>query len=213
MKMINLLKKIAAMLGKKEAPLEVRAAAFHEAGHIVYAYFAQWQVREVILDVRNGQVINGVTRYDFGGERTLVQALTDDQLRTSLTAEQFQALEQIATRRCLTLIGGPVAEAYFYKGINYEGEIQIDFRGPDMSLSYHIEDLVFNLFGVNQFVQQHLQSVLTLTKHTAFWASITAVASNLLKNNYQLSQQEIEQILTDAGFLAFCQQNRNQSTA
>ncbi len=92
--------------------------AHHEAGHALTAYIVGWTINEIELNVKEGILQYGVTRYNYGVDK--INNWTN------------------LNRRILCLMGGPIAQKIYEKS-NY---INIDSLGQD---GKSIDDLLSSL--------------------------------------------------------------------
>jgi len=110
---------------KPQFPIDAEVSAFHEAGHITFAYFVQWCTKKVELREQNGRIINAVTTYDFKEDEKIVKSLSDQQVFNALTKDEKSRLYGVIHKRCTSLLGGPITEAFFINGINLKLSFQL----------------------------------------------------------------------------------------
>jgi len=185
-------------------PLNAKIAAYHEAGHIIFAYFVQWSVKKVELTMNNNEIKNAITSYDFKDDETMVKSLTNEVQLNELTLEEKGKLYGIIHKRCASLLGGPIAEALFINGVNSQDKLPIDLRGPDFLNSHNIESIMMQIFKEDELVKKSLNEYILLAKTQIFWKSITLIAEEILsKESFVLNQQDIELTLNKTGFLDY----------
>jgi len=203
---------IKSLFGEKgNIPKEVLTAAHHEAGHVVYTYSIRWSVNSVKLVIKDEQVIDGITEYDFGKEKPLVEALENQQMLNNLIADKGYELSSVALKMCWCLMGGPVAESYYLKGIDFRDELPVDLQGPDALRSYRIESVINQITGRDKTIQSMLIELGIMTKKDVFWKSITKLAQALSHtDNFEMDRDEIERILKSTGFIKYIDQQFQQ---
>lgn len=188
----------------KNIPTDAKRAAFHESGHIVCAYFVQWAASDVKLTITNGRTQNAVTTYNFLEDIRIVQVLENPNSLSSLTEDEKERFQGVLINRCVSLLGGPIAEALFLNGVDFIGKIEIDIRGPDSIRSFNLERLNFNIFKERNLVQNQLKDVTNILKMPIFWDSISKLADNILSaKGYQINQSKIEEILNETGLINY----------
>jgi ATP-dependent Zn protease len=50
----------------------IKICAYHESGHAILAYFVKWTVKSIKIEFKNGNLLCGVTNYDFGNDENFV---------------------------------------------------------------------------------------------------------------------------------------------
>lgn len=181
---------------KPQLPIDAETAAYHEAGHITFAYFVQWCTKKVELIEQNGRIVNAVTTYNFKEDEKIVKSLSDQQIFNTLTQDEKNRIYGVIHKRCTSLLGGPITEAFLINGINFKGQLPIDLRGPDAINSYDLEKLMRHIYNEHNLVQNSLMQLTPITLQKIFWKSIESIAKKILNTkDFTLSQNEIESIL------------------
>lgn len=181
--------------------------AYHESGHILFAYLCGYTCIEAQLI--NEQNENGFTSYamiDYGNDAQFVSKFTASDADTEFfrCLSLGQKLEAIEAGRRLARIflGGSVAAAIFKN----EGNVQIPLP---MQIDYM--DLVRTEFihyviretSVDQeenFIEHGLQDALYTLSNPNVWMTISDLASRLLQSNH-LDKNDIEECLEEHGII------------
>lgn len=186
-------------------------ACHHEAGHIVYAYLVNWKVKSVRLNIVKNDVDSGSTIYDFGNELRPLDfafhyANGNNGPFHNLGSSEKEVVIRVARKRIIPLSGGPIAEFYHSHGIDFKGNGELDFRGPDALIAKKLE-----FFLANEDETYHtntLRNILTdnsdLMKLEPIWKSVKDLSKAIeMKADHFLDQIIIENILEDSGYFNY----------
>lgn len=186
--------------------------AYHESGHIVMAYLAQFQSDEVAL-IEN-EPGSGFTKFDFGDQRiTLLIAAMQNYKQdifffNSLDSSLKAVAEKVAFKICGTLLGGPVSEALYKSGIAFQGNLPIEMSGPDL-LSVESIDMCLSSNLPNHdpnYIVNSLINIVEILQQKETWKAIEHLAKAILSSpNKRLNRQQIENSLQTSGYLNFIQ--------
>ena len=184
--------------------------AYHESGHIIMAYLSKFKADNVSLILNDPG--SGFTKFDYGDFRItlLIAAMQnyskDPSIFNELDSNIKKAASQVGFKIAGTLMGGPVSEAFYKSGIDFNGELPIEMSGPDLMTVESI-DLCLSQMTLNHdpnFIYNTLTGVVSLIKQESVWKSIEHLSATILKSpNKQLSRLEIEDSLNQSGYLNF----------
>ncbi len=184
--------------------------AFHESGHIVIAYLSRYKCDSVtILQDGSG---NGFTKFDYGNNSmteliaSLVNFSEYPEIFGSLPANVKAVAPQVAFKISGTLLGGPVSEALYKAGVEFEGDLPIEIVGPDLirvSSIHHLLSTIDREHNPN-YVNETLGSIVSLLRQRQTWIAIETLANDILNSlTKSLTRQEIESSLQKSGYLDF----------
>ena len=176
----------------------LKSAAFHEAGHVVMAYFTGYSCDEMMIE-KNG---NGMTKMNYGEDHLLITALLNPYsfppFLKSLPEEQLINVPVIAKRTCSILISGSLSESIFKTKSKNNGQLQVDLTGPDLTKAEQIASIAE--FDLDQEMQQ-LYHVLSANES---WTAIKRIAHSVINNSSnELSRIEIEETLNQCGYINY----------
>jgi hypothetical protein len=144
-------------------------SAHHEAGHALIAHIVGWSIDSIILNIENGLLKCGVTKYDYKGDE--INNLTN--LR----------------RRLLCLLGGPISQAFYENSTH----LAFDSMGED---GKSIEKLLdsFNLTQRTKLIEDSITITSNLLRFVENKNAIAAI-KNYLITNHSINQAEYINIL------------------
>ncbi len=184
--------------------------AYHESGHIIMAYLSKFNADNVSLILNDPG--SGFTKFDYGDIRItlLIAAMQnyskDPSIFNELDSNIKNAASQVGFKIAGTLMGGPVSEAFYKSGIDFNGGLPIEMSGPDL-LTVESIDLCLSQKTLNHnpnFIYNTLTVVVSLIKQENVWKSIEHLSSTIMKSpNKKLSRLEIEDSLNQSGYLNF----------
>jgi len=181
--------------------------AYHESGHILFAYLCGYKCLEAQLIDEGNE--NGFTSYaliDYGKDAFYASKLSSadhaiDVFKCLSLGEKLEAIE-VGRRMARIFLGGSVAAAVFNnKGnvqiplpmqIDYMDLVQVEF------IHYVIQEL--SVDKDEDFIEHGLQDALYTLSNVNVWTTITDLASRLLQYN-QLDKNDIEECLEEHGIL------------
>jgi hypothetical protein len=184
--------------------------AYHESGHIVMAYLSRYKCDSVtILEDGSG---NGFTKFDYGNNSmteliaSLVNFSEYPEIFDSLPANAKAVAPQVAFKISGTLLGGPVSEALYKAGVEFEGDLPIEVAGPDLLRVSSIDHLLSTIDREHNpnYVNETLGSIVNLLRQRQTWIAIETLAKDILNSTTKsLTRQEIESSLQKSGYLDF----------
>jgi len=182
--------------------------AYHESGHIVMAYLAGFVSEEVTLLQEDPG--SGFTRFNYGQNNVLIASMlnaqNDGSFFNSLPQQTKARSPQVAFKICNTLLGGPVTEALHKFGVDFQGNLEIDMRGPDL---ISVTNIDYFLSQINQqhrtdYIQHSLGQVINIIRTDQFWNAIKHLADTIMNSpTKSLTQNQIEDSLIQSGYLTY----------
>jgi hypothetical protein len=181
--------------------------AYHESGHIVFAYLCGYSCKEVQLIDEGNE--NGFTSYaliDYGNDSYYASKFTTadnaiDFFRCLALGEKLEALE-VGRRLARIFLGGSVAAAVFNnKGnvhiplpmqIDYMDLLRVEF------IHYVIQEL--SVDKEENFIEHGLHDALYTLSNVNIWDTIVDLATRLLQFNH-LEKNDIEECLEEHGVI------------
>jgi hypothetical protein len=187
-----------------------RQAAYHESGHIIMAYLCGYKCDEVALLLSAPG--NGFSKIDYGDRRYLVliasmqNYIQNPDFYNEIDSNLKKISPQIAIKACGTLMGGPVSEALYLNGVDFEGNLEIEMSGPDLTSVSNIDSFLYeNTSNHNEnFINMKLLEVTRLLKDKNFWNAVVNLSEAIINSpNMLLNRTEIEESLNESGYLEF----------
>lgn len=181
--------------------------AYHESGHVLFAYLCGYSCKEVQLIDEGNE--NGFTSYaliDYGKDAFYASKFTSghqtiDYFECLALGEKLEAME-VGRRLARIFLGGSVAAAVFNnKGnvqiplpmqIDYMDLLQVEF------IHYVIKEL--SVDKEEDFIEHGLHDALYTLSNINIWNTIVDLATRLLQMN-QLEKNDIEECLEEHGIV------------
>ena len=186
---------------------QCEVCAYHESGHILFAYLCGYSCKEVQL-INEGNE-NGFTSYaliDYGRDSYYASKYIGSDTSTDFfnrlaLGEKLEAIE-VGRRLARIFLGGSVAAAVF----NNDGNVQIPLP---MQIDYvdllRVEFIhyVIKEVSVGQeegFIEHGLQEALYTLTNVNIWETVADLAGRLLVANH-LDKNDIEECLDEHGII------------
>lgn len=197
----------------------LRETAFHEAGHVCVAKFAEFDVDSVMIDPEKPGT--GITKINYKDSLDVVNALFEldhsSKSFNSLTNEKKSKVIPTIHKLIDSLLGGPLVEARHKALRDKQDNTEVIVEYSDFKMTNTIMRSLVNLAPhFNQTLDQKyvfrkvddLNDILTLEE---FWKSIDEIAKRILNSKtFRLSKDEIDKTLIDCRFWEFiesCKKN------
>jgi hypothetical protein len=189
-------------------------AAYHESGHIVFAYFVGFGCTGISLDY--GEAGDAWTKMDYGEDTLLATAILNydqhPEIFDGLPSSMTPSSPGLAHRLCSMICGGPITEAFFTHGIEFKGDLGVEMGGPDLQRVRSIDLFLAHLLQASHradYVQYILMNVATLTQMDEFWNAIEQLTKAILAEPKKtLTKAQIEDVLNQCGFMTFLEAQR-----
>jgi len=191
----------------KENFKQCKICAYHESGHILFAYLCGYTCREAQLIDEGNE--NGFTSYaviDYGNDSYYASKLTSgdntiDFFKCLALGERLEAIE-VARRLARIYLGGSVAAAVFNNAGNVQIPLPMQIDYMDLVRVEFIHYLIKEL-SVDKdenFIEHGLQDALYTLSNINIWHTIVDLASRLLQSNH-LDKNDIEECLEEHGIM------------
>lgn len=182
--------------------------AYHESGHTVVGYLAGYTVDNIKLSVEDAG--SGMTKFNYGKDQLIITALLYPEefgsTFNTLPKEERSKTPTIGNKLHTVLVAGSCAEAYLQHEIKNNKTGESEISGPDLERMFKIQE-VFLLLKIpfpKEKHQENYSRVYETISIGEIWNAIDYLAKEILKtNNYNISKIEIEQHLTDCGFIKY----------
>jgi hypothetical protein len=181
--------------------------AYHEAGHILFAYLCGYSCKEVqMIDEGNE---NGFTSYaliDYGHDSYYASKFNTadnaiDFFRCLSLGERLEAIE-VGRRLARIFLGGSVAAAVFNNDSNVQIPLPMQIDYMDLIrvefIHYVIKEL--SVDKEENFIEHGLQEALYTLSNINIWKTIADLAGKLLQSKH-LNKNDIEECLEEHGIV------------
>jgi hypothetical protein len=191
----------------KEHFKQCEICAYHESGHILFAYLCGYNCREVQLI--NGGNENGFESYaliDYGKDGYYASKfMTADNgiefFRCLALGERLEAIE-VGRRLVRIFLGGSVAAAVFNNNGNIQIPLPMQIDYMDLVrvefIHYVIQELSTD--KEENFIEYGLQDALYTLSNVNIWGTIVDLATKLLQSDH-LDKNDIEECLEEHGII------------
>lgn len=181
--------------------------AYHESGHVLFAYLCGYSCMEVQLIEENNE--NGFTSYamiDYGKDSLLASKFmgndtTIDFFRCLALGEKLEAIE-VGRRLARIFLGGSVAAAVFNNQGNVHIPLPMQIDYMDLLrvefIHYIIKEL--SVDKDESFIEHGLQDALYTLSNVNVWETIKDLSNRLLQSN-RLEKNDIEECLEQHGII------------
>ena len=181
--------------------------AYHESGHVLFAYLCGYSCLEVQLIEEYNE--NGFASYaviDYGKDAALASKFiasnpTIEFFKCLALGEKLEAVE-IGRRLARIFLGGSVAAAVFKNKGNVHIPLPMQIDYLDL-LRVEFIHYVIKALSVDQeetFIEHGLQDALYTLSNVNIWETIADLASRLLKTK-RLERNDIEECLEEHGII------------
>jgi hypothetical protein len=184
---------------------ECEICAFHESGHILFAYLCGYTCRYVeLIDEHNEEGFASVAVIDYGKDAYMVSKLTDlqhdtDYFSTLALGEKLECIE-IGHRLARIFLGGSAAAAVFNNNGSAHIELPMQMDYTDLLRTEFIDSIIreISIAPEEDFIENILQDALYTLTNQNVWATIDDLAKRLLASR-QLNKNDIEECLEEHG--------------
>jgi hypothetical protein len=191
----------------KEKFSQCEVCAYHEAGHILFAYLCGYTCKEVqLIDESNEEGFSSYAIIDYGNDSYLASRFTGQEadiefFKTLALGEKLECIE-VGRRLARIFLGGSVSAAVFNNGGNVQIPLPMQIDLIDLMrvefIHYVIKEI--SLDSEDLFIENGLQDALYTLSNVNVWNTITDLAERLLKHN-QLDKNDIEECLEEHGII------------
>jgi hypothetical protein len=181
--------------------------AYHESGHILFAYLCGYSCNYVeLINDKNEEDFTSIAMLDYSKDSRIASLFIGpnanlDAFNSFNLAQKLECVE-VGQRIARIFLGGSVTAAVF----NNQGDVhiplpmQIDFT--DLLRVEFIQQVLKKLSNDNdeEFIEHYLQDALYTLSNINVWDTIVDLANRLLKNN-RLNKNDIEECLEEHGIV------------
>lgn len=190
---------------------QIERSAYHEAGHIILTYLTGYSCDKVALNADADG--NAFTVQNYGNDLLLITAITnyktDPEIFNELPNEIKNKTLSTAHKATSILLAGSVTESICLNDGLISPEMEVVVSGPDLTRSEQIDFLLSKILPGHDpdFIKNKTSELFEFFVLEEF----TNAADNLAKamltsSDLTLNKEEIEEILTNTGFLEFITQ-------
>jgi len=185
---------------------QCEVCAYHESGHILFAYLCGYKCMEVQLIEENEEGFSSYAVIDYGKDAYLaskfINGNTDIDFFTRLPLGQRLESIEVGRRLARIFLGGSVAAAVQKNGGNVHIPLPMQIDLTDLMRVEFIQQVMHEISTEHEdnFIEYGLQEALYTLNNINVWNTIKALAERLLKENY-LSKNDIEECLEEHGIV------------
>jgi hypothetical protein len=188
----------------KDSFVSCEHCAYHESGHILFAYLAGYSCLHVeLLSYQPQKDYSSIALIDYGKDVSLVNRFlspdTKPQFFQHLPLVQQEQSIEIAQRLLRIYIGGSVAVSVFNNKGNPYVSLPIQMDYTDLLPVEHIEACLQQMDAREEGLVEHLlQDVLYTISNINIWQTISDLAQRLMHQR-ELYRNDIEECLDEHG--------------
>jgi len=194
-------------LFKKENFNQCEICAYHESGHILFAYLCGYRCNYVeLINENNEEGFSSIAIIDYGKDAFIASKFINGEATVgyceSLSlGEKLESVE-VGRRLARIYLGGSVAAAVY----NNKGNVQIPLP---MQIDYtdllrvefiHLVIQALSFDKEEDFIENGLQDALYTLANINIWNTVEGLAVKLLQQN-QLNRNDIEECLEEHGII------------
>jgi len=184
---------------------QCEVCAYHESGHILFAYLCGYRCRHVeLINEDNEEGYSSIAIIDYGKDAAFASKFmgpgsTVEFFRSLPLAEKLQSIE-VGRRLSRIFLGGSVAAAVFNNGGNAHIPLPMQIDYLDLQRVEFIQQVMkqTSTDEDENFIEHGLQDALYTLANINIWETVADLASRLLVNR-ELDMGDIEECLDDHG--------------
>lgn len=186
---------------------ECEICAYHECGHVLFAYLCGYSCKEVqLIDEGNENGFASYAWIDYGKDVLYASRFTTadnaiDFFRCLALGERLEAIE-VGRRLARIFLGGSVAAAVFRNNNNVQIPLPMQIDYMDLIrvefIHYVIKEL--SVDKEENFIEHGLREALYTLGNVNIWRTIVDLASKLLQLKH-LDKNDIEECLEEHGII------------
>jgi hypothetical protein len=194
-------------LFKKEVFNKCEICAYHEAGHILFAYLCGYACNYAeLINSKKNDDFSSIVIIDYGRDAELASKFIGsnanlDHFKTLSLGMKLEATE-VGRRIARIYLGGSVAAAIYNNGGNYQIPLPLQIDVTDLFMVEFIHQVLkeSKADADESFVEYNLQDALYSLANPNYWKTIEDLANRLLRAN-ELNRNDIEECLDEHGIL------------
>ena len=186
---------------KQQKFTQCEICAYHESGHILFAYLCGYHCREVyLIDPQNEEGYSSYAIIDYGKDSFYASRFTGtdvsvDFFKTLSLGEKLESIE-VGRRLARIYLGGSVTAAVYnnHGNTTIPLPMQIDFMDLLKTEFIHFVISELSIDKEENFIEYGLQDALYTLANVNVWNTITDLSERLLKQKH-MNRNDIEECL------------------
>jgi hypothetical protein len=191
----------------KERFKQCEICAYHESGHILFAYLCGYHCRHVeLINENNEEGFSSVAIIDYGKDAYIASKFMGteaniDYFRCLSLGEKLESIE-VGRRLARIFLGGSVAAAVFNNNGNVHIPLPMQIDYMDLLRVEFIHYVIKEIAADKEenFIEHGLHDALYSLSNVNIWNTIDDLARRLLQYN-QLDKGDVEECLEEHGIL------------
>ena len=191
----------------KENFKQCKICAYHESGHILFAYLCGYRCRHVeLIHTGNEEDFSSIAIIDYGKDSLLASKFMGPEVNIDFfkslpLGEKLESIE-VGRRLSRIFLGGSVAAAVFNNGGNVPIPLPMQIDYIDLLRVEYIHYVIKEISTDKEenFIENGLRDALYTLGNINIWKTIVDLSNRLLQSN-QLDQGDIEECLEEHGII------------
>ncbi|MFL5808770.1 MAG: hypothetical protein ACJ749_04565 [Flavisolibacter sp.] len=192
----------------KENFRQCEICAYHEAGHVLFAYLCGYSCLEVqLIEESNEEGFSSYAMIDYGKDAALASKFIGsnpdiEYFKILSLGEKLESIE-VGRRLARIFLGGSVAAAVFNNGGSVHIPLPMQVDLIDLMRVEYIHYVIREISHDKEedlFIENGLQDALYTLANINIWDTIVDLARWLLQSN-QLDKGDIEECLEEHGII------------
>ncbi|MFL5742471.1 MAG: hypothetical protein ACJ75B_19765 [Flavisolibacter sp.] len=181
--------------------------AYHESGHVLFAYLCGYAcLRVELINENNEEGYSSVAIIDYGKDSMIASRFIAGNANLEFfkclaLGEKLEGIE-VGRRLCRIFLGGSVAAAVFNNKGNVHIPLPMQIDYTDLQRVEFIQKVIeeIGMDAEENFIEYGLQESLYTLSNVNIWQTVTDLAQRLLERN-QLDRGDIEECLEEHGIV------------
>ena len=186
---------------------ECEICAYHESGHILFAYLCGYACQYVeLIDENNEEGYTSIAVIDYGKDADMASRFTSgevpvDYFQCLALGEKLESLE-VGRRLARIFLGGSVAAAVYHNKGNVQIPLPMQIDYLDLLRVEFIHTVIQELSTEKEegFIENGLHEALYTLANINVWETVSDLAQRLLDSR-QLNKNDIEECLEEHGLM------------
>ena len=184
---------------------QCEVCAYHESGHILFAYLCGYRCRHAQLIKDSGEEgYSSIAIIDYGKDSLIASKFLSnhaniDTFNTFPLSQKLDSVE-VGRRIARIFLGGSVAAAVYKNDGNVHIPLPIQIEYVDLLRVEFIQCVINEISSENEedFIENGLQDALYTFNNSNVWNTVADLAERLVQSN-ELSQNDVEECLDEHG--------------